>query len=330
MYWPNRLFIVLSIASVLPIGAAAQASRDGAINGRLVFGGSVSCDRVVVELERVENQPIDYTFADMGCGFRFDRVTKGNYFIHVKIDGYSDVRQAVDVGEGGMSAAPLIITMSPAPTRISRQKTGNIVDASELLEQYPRKAVDLYKKSISDRKKGRNDKAIENLEQAVKIAPNFYQAQNDLGVLYNKMNRPEDAEKHLVQAHELNRNSTEPLINLASLYLDQDKPDRAAEVSQEAVRNDSKSGPALFNLGLALYKLARLDKAEDALRKALQVAPKMFQVHLALANVYMKLRQYDRMVDQLNSYLDENPNGPEREQVEKLRDQALKARQDER
>jgi tetratricopeptide (TPR) repeat protein len=330
MYWLSRLLILLTISSALPIVASAQTSRDGAISGRLLFDGAVSCDRVVVELERVENQAIDFTLADMGCGFRFDRIAKGNYFVHVKVDGYSDVRQAVDVADGGLSAAPLIITMSPAPTRISRQRSGNIVDASELLEQYPRKAVDLYKKSISDRKKGRRDKAIEDLEQAVKIAPNFYQAQNDLGVLYSMMNRPEDAEKHLVQAHELNRNSTEPLINLASLYLDQDKPDRAEEVSQEAVRNDSKSGPALFNLGIALYKLARLDKAEDALMKALQVAPKMFQVHLALANVYMKLRQYDRMVAQLNSYLDQNPNGPEREQVEKLRDQAIKARQDER
>ena len=310
--------------------ASAQTSRDGAINGRLLFDGSVSCDRVVVELERVENQAIDVTYADMGCGFRFNRVNKGNYFIHVKVEGYSEVRQSIDVGEGVMSAAPLVISMSPAPTRISREKSRRVVDASELLEQYPSKAVDLWKKSIADRKKGKDDKAIEKLEAAVKIAPNFYQAHNDLGVLYNKMNRLEDAEKHLVQAHQLNRNSPEPLVNLASLYLDQDKPDRAAEVSQEAVKNDSKNGPALFNLGLALYKLARLDKAEDAFVKALQFAPKMFQVHLALANVYMKLRQYDRMADHLTTYLDENPSAPEREQVEKLRDQALKARQDER
>ena len=92
--------------------------------------------------------------------------------------------------------------MSPTMTRISRQKSGRVVDASELLDQYPKKAVALYKKSISDRKKGRDDKAVEKLEEAVKLAPNFFQAQNDLGVLYNKMNRPEEAEKHLVQAHE--------------------------------------------------------------------------------------------------------------------------------
>ena len=330
MYWLNRFVVALSFLLVLPMVVSAQTSRDGGISGRLLFDGAASCDHVVVELERLENQAIDVTYADMGCGFRFNRVSKGNYFIHVKLEGYSEVRQAVDVGEGVMSGAPLVINMSQAPMRISRQKSKNIVDASEILEQYPKKAVDLWKKSIGDRKKGKDDKAIEKLEAAVKIAPNFYQAHNDLGVLYTKMNRLEDAEKHLVHAHELNRNSTEPLINLASLYLDQDKPDRAVEVSQEAVKTDSKNGPALFNLGLALYKLSRLDKAEDAFMKALQFAPKMFQVHLALANVYMKLRQYDRMADHLTAYLDENPNSPERAQVEKMRDQALKARQDER
>src|SRR5262245_36639027 len=209
MYWLNRLLIALSFLSVLPMVASAQTSRDGAINGRLLLDGSVSCDRVVVELERMENQAIDFTYADMGCGFRFNRVTKGNYFIHVKVEGYSEVRQAIDVGEGIMSAAPLVINMSPAPVRVSREKSKNVVDASELLDQYPSKAVDLWKKSIGDRKKGKNDKAIEKLEAAVKIAPNFYQAHNDLGVLYNQMNRLEDAEKHLVQAHELNRNRPE-------------------------------------------------------------------------------------------------------------------------
>ena len=137
---------------------------------------------MVVELERVENQAIDITYADMGCGFRFSRVTKGNYFIHVKLEGYSEVRQSIDVGEGVMSGAPLVISMSPAPARISRQNSRKVVDASELLEQYPPKAVDLWKKSIADRKKGKDDRAIEKLEAAVKIAPNFFQAHNDLGV----------------------------------------------------------------------------------------------------------------------------------------------------
>ena len=207
MYRLNRLLIVVSFLSLLPMVVSAQTSRDGAINGRLLFDGAASCDRVLVELERVENQAIDFTYADMGCGFRFNRVTKGNYFIHVKLEGYSEVRQSIDVGEGVMSGAPLVISMSPAPVRISRQNSRRVVDASELLDQYPPKAVDLWKKSIADRKKGKDDKAIEKLEAAVKIAPNFFQAHNDLGVLYNKMNRLEDAEKHLVQAHELNMRS---------------------------------------------------------------------------------------------------------------------------
>ena len=88
------------------------------------------------------------------------------------------------------------------------------------------------------------------------------------------------------------------------------------------------SAPALFNLGLAMYKLSRLDKAEEVLKRALDVAPRMSQIHLALANVYLKLKRYDNLLDQLNTYLEQNPKGTEREQVERLRDQVLKAKSD--
>jgi hypothetical protein len=60
--------------------------------------------------------------------------------------------------------------------------------------------------------------------------------------------------------------------------------------------------------------------------RALELAPKMFQIHLALANVYMKLRRYDRLVEQLDTYIQENPKAADRDQIERMRDQIVKAR----
>ena len=66
MYWLNRFVVALSFLLVLPMVVSAQTSRDGGISGRLLFDGAASCDHVVVELERLENQAIDVTYADMG------------------------------------------------------------------------------------------------------------------------------------------------------------------------------------------------------------------------------------------------------------------------
>jgi len=321
----RRSALLWTFLALTPLGGWAQDTRQNSISGRLILNQTgVSCERIQVELERVEMQPI--VFADSSCNFRFTQVKSGSYIVHVNVEGFAEVRQPVEFFDSRTPNSPLLIQMERASVRVVQKPAGNehLVDVTEILDQHPRKAVSLYQKSLESRKKKKDADAIRQLEEAIEIAPNFYQAHNDLGVLYRRAGRTDDAEAQFIRAHDINQNSAEPLINLSVLYLEENKPERAAEVSQEAVKANSRSASGFFNLGLALYKLSNLDKAEAALKRALELAPKMFKVHLALANVYMKLRRFDRLVDQLNTYLAKNPSAEDREQVERLRDQVLK------
>jgi superkiller protein 3 len=201
----------------------------------------------------------------------------------------------------------------------------HIVDTSEMIERFPKKAVEAYKKGLENKKKNKNDQAIKQFEQAIRIAPGFYPAHNELGLAYKQAGRFEDAEGAFLRAHELNDSNADPLVNLTSLYIDENKPDRAVETGEEAVKKNSRSASAFFNLGMALYKLAMLDRAENALKKALELAPKMAAVRLMLANVYLKARNRDKLMEQLNAYLDENPQGEMRQTVEEMRSKLLTA-----
>src|SRR5262245_14598146 len=281
MRWIMRSVISWLVVSVVPMTTWAQSpQREQSVSGRLNFSQTgASCDRIMVELEVIENQPVESIYADSNCSFKFTHVPRGVYYIHVNVDGFDEVRQRVDVSDAYADGMNLV-TMAPAPSRTRVARSGDrraSVDVSELLEQYPKKAVDLYNKGRDLREKGKNQQSISPLEQAIKIAPEFFQAHNTLGLAYRDAGRLDDAEQELIAAHQINRYSAEPLINLSGLYLDRNEPERAAEVSQEAVLNNSRSAPALFNLGMALYKLSRLDKAEDAFKRCLDVAPKMFQ-----------------------------------------------------
>src|SRR5207248_2822950 len=210
--------------------------------------------------------------------------------------------------------APILV----APRRIASAETegGGTIDASEYLSAYPKKAVDLYKKGIENKKKGKDEQATKFFEQAIDAAPNFYAAHNALGLAYKDAGRKDDAEKEFLKARDLNRSDAEPLINLTGLYIDENQPARAVETGEQAVKANSRSAPAFFSLGIALYKFAMLDRAEAALKKALDLAPKMFQARLMLANVYLKEQRYDNLMDQLDHYLAENPNGEQRRAVE--------------
>jgi tetratricopeptide (TPR) repeat protein len=327
-------FVKASAAVAVFVGlmltvASIQAAPARSVKGQLVFETpGVSCNPCRVSLMRSAGQPVGFTVTDSAGNFTFDNVEPGSYMLRIEIDGFEKIDQEfnfIDNLGGGGTATVLV-----APRRLSSAATAEgpaIIDASEYLTAYPKKAVELYKKGIDNKKKGKDEQATKFFEQAIEVAPNFYAAHNALGMQYRDAGRKDDAEKEFLKAHDLNKNDAEPLINLTGLYIDKNEPGRAVETGEQAVKANSHSAPAFFSLGIALYKFAQLDRAEAALMKALELAPKMFQARLMLANVYLKEQRYDNLMDQLDRYLAENPNGEQRQAVEEMRRTLLQARE---
>jgi Tfp pilus assembly protein PilF len=300
---------------------ARAAQRDQVISGRLISeNGAFSCDHCVVTLLANGVRPIGTTYTDLSGRFTFAAVPRGTYTIHVEIDGFQDVNQVV---ENEFGETNVIVTL--VPKRTVDTTGAQIVNIAEFKELYPKKAVSNFEKGTDLLKKKNTDKAIEYLQQAVELAPTFYEAHNQLGIAYREAGRPDDAEREFVKAHELNSTGIGPLLNLTSLYLDENKPDRAVKTGEEAVKANSRSAPAFFNLGVALYKAAMMDRAEVALKRALELAPRMPNVRLMLANVYLKLHRYDKTMEQLDNYVVENPRGEHLAEVEHMRDQLVSA-----
>jgi Tfp pilus assembly protein PilF len=321
-------FVVLAgfVFSISCPVLSRAAVPEQAISGSLIFGNTqFQCDQCVVSLLANGVRPVSTTYLDFGGRFTFRGVAPGSYTIHVEIEGFEDVNQPVDVRDGLGLAGPVTITLVRKGSP-SRAAGGNIVDVTEFLDRYPKKAVDAFGKGLEYRKQKKNEEAMKAFETALHVAPDFYQAHNQLGLIYKEVGRNDDAENEFLRAHDLNRTNLEPLLNLTTLYLDENKPDRAVSASEEAVQANSRSGPAFLNLGIALYKAAQLDRAEAALKRALELAPKMASVRLMLANVYLKLHRYDSVLEQLNTYIAENPRGEQLTDVIKMRDQLLKAK----
>ena len=64
----------------------------------------------------------------------------------------------------------------------------------EFLDAYPKKAVDAFRKGLEYRKQKKNEDALKTFEMAIHVAPGFYQADNQLGILYKEVGRNDDAE----------------------------------------------------------------------------------------------------------------------------------------
>src|SRR5215831_2529635 len=249
-------------AALLLVPMALLAAPDLTISGRLLFDNAeFTCDRCMVSLLS-GLRPVATTFMDLSGKFTFNNVPRGSYTIHAEIDGFETVNYSVEVNEGRLSAS-LVIPITRKPVTVSNGGPG-IVNISQFLERYPKKAVSLFEKGSDSLKKKKYEDAIKYFRGALELAPTFYEAHHQLGVAYREAGRDNDAESEFLLAHELNSTAVEPLLNLTRLYLDENENERAVSMGEQAVKTNGRSASAFFSLGMALYKAAMLDRAQGA------------------------------------------------------------------
>jgi Tfp pilus assembly protein PilF len=312
----------LLILLVMIVGLQTADAQFEGVNNSFNIGGKLiylyqqaPCERCEVLLES-NGIPVGSVFSDAVGNFVFTGLRAGSYTLKVELQGFEKVEQRVEVSN--LFDATTIVMLTPKTAVGGDSDNHDVVHVSTYLDQYPEKAVKLYKKADKSAGKGKRTDAIKNLEEAVKIAPDFYHAHNYLGLLYKDEGRFADAANEFEIARNLNESSADPLINLSGLYIDDGQTDLAIKTGEEAVKKDSRSALAFFNLGLAFFRAAKLLPAQEALQKALQLAPKMAQARLALANVFIRLQNFMGLREQLTRFLDENPKATERGSVEEL------------
>jgi tetratricopeptide (TPR) repeat protein len=339
------LAVSLSVAGFVCGGQAPNQSRnrnDYNIHGKVVLSNSGDADqRIEVNLEKSELQVIQTTYTDAGGNFGFTNLAAGAYYVSVRLEGYEPVHQLVEAfstfGQSGVTLFPVkrAVVLLEKPVGLDAADP-DVVDINQMKDRLPRKAVQDYEKAIDEKQKGRVDSAIKLLEEAIKLAPDFFHAHNNLGILYQSVKRYADAESEFRRSHQLNAKTETPLVNLGSLYVEKsslEKTDKAAsgklldqalDVLEEAVKLNSRSAPAYFMLGQANYKSSFWEEAETAFKKVLDLDPKLTTAQLMLANIYVRQAKWQDVIDCLDAYLKENPRAADRANVEQMRASILK------
>lgn len=338
--------ILMSV--LIPAVAFSQSTRSTAtagdfdIRGKLIFPTTPPQERIEVNLER-SMQRVQTVIADSVGNFEFRSVAPGDYVVIVRVPEFEDVNQSVNLLNTQRST-PVMIQMNPLFTRRISRPAGfegddpDVVDVKMMTKSYPKKAVQAYEKAIGEAKKGNQAAAVALLEEAVKVAPDFYHAQNNLGVNYMKLSRFAEAEAAYRVAATLNPKAQQPLLNLGILFITQAearKPedrdasgallDKAMDVLDAAIKLKSNSAPAHFHLGTAYYKSGFYPEAEASLLRAHDIDPRMGNVRLMLVNVYIKQKRAREAIEQIDAFLKENPKADERSAMADLRAKLVRA-----
>jgi Flp pilus assembly protein TadD len=324
-----------------PAPTAPNQSPTIRIHGHVITGAHSGPSILEVRFETDGRQLIGFAYANTSGEFFFEKsgtTVVSSLYVVVNLDGYAPYRdRVINSGPGpGAFDATLSIFLEPESTPDAAPSGGvSVVDASQLKTRIPGKAVDEYKNAMTDVANGNSAKAVEGLQRAVKIAPDFYDAQQSLGIQYVALQKFQEGEAALNRARNLNPNSGMPLLNLGALYfqMGQVQSDaghlqeaaatfsKAVDLLNEAVRRIPLSSAAYSNLGAALYKIGEYDRARVSLNKALEIDDSDYNARLMLVNVYAKSGRYEDALEEIRRFLSRNPNAPQRASLESIQDQ---------
>jgi len=343
--WFFLAVFFLSSTCAFSQAAANQQRRsdDLYIRGKIVIQNQHDFDeRLEVRLEKSSAQALQTTYTETSGNFEYHNITPDAYYIAVTKEGFEPVHQVVEIFNNFNSYSVTIFLSKPA-IEYRERPTGldgadpDIVDLGQMKENFPKKAVQDYEKAIEERQKGRLESAVKLLEESIQLAPTFFHAHNNLGIIYQMLKRFPDAEREYKRSHELSAKTDRPLVNLGSLYLEESKDrdkeaegkllDQALDSLEEAVKLNPRSALGHFLLGQANYRSEFFEEAETAFKRALELDSHMVSARLMLANVYVKLEKWNDVLENIDTYLKENPKAADRASVEQMRARIVKSMQ---
>ena len=182
----------------------------------------------------------------------------------------------------------------------------------------PKDARKAYEKAQHALQKRELAEAQAELEQAVRLYPQYAAAWTDLGWLHAQQNRLEPARHAFAQARSADQNFVPAYLGLAGVAMRESKWPEVVELSARATRLDGADFPAAFYFNsLGNFQLGKLDNAEGSARKAESLDPRHAwpQVSLLLGVILAQKQDYSGAADEFKSYLKSAPRAANADKV---------------
>ncbi|MBZ5615807.1 MAG: tetratricopeptide repeat protein [Acidobacteriia bacterium] len=312
--YPSLLLLFLVF---FPRTLPAQLQPLGNVTGRLqVANGDVPSHQVLVEL-RLRGATMNSVYADAEGYFSFASLEPNPYHIVINDDAYYPVDVREDVNpETPNNRVEIYLRAREDPKKsdpISGRASGsnpNLVDPADYNKRFPKKAVKEFERGVNAEHKGERDEAIAHYEGALKIAPDYYPAHNNLGSLYLGKSDFKSAEAQFRESVRLDQNEAQAYFNLGNVLMLTGRYSESEAAVEAGLQRRPDSAFARYLQGCLSARAGKFAEAEKSLREALQLDPSMWQAHLQLVNLYREQKRTEDAIHQLQDFLKAFPSSP--------------------
>ena len=246
----------------------------------------------------------------------FIGVPMGDYHVRISGDGVETTDSSTfEVDQRKVTQAQYVAVRQLAesgPKPLSSHST--MVSASDLhVPPKARKEVDKANQSMAEQNW---KKALEHLNNAIAIAPQYATAYNNLGVLYAKTNDLPHEEEALKKAIAADDHFAPAFVNYGKLCLLQKNFPQAETLLQKAVSVEPDNAECLMLLADAEYMNRHFDAAIVSARQAHSSDKEhpSFVHYIAARSYQQENRQQDALAE-FRLFLVEEPKGPRADHV---------------
>ena len=260
----------------------------------------------------------------------FQGLRAGVYYIQVRTGAtnYREAKERVQVGQvsrtsgGGISMGgeslqvDLILQVDRRRNNPETPLNNEVVFAQNV----PKEAEKLYESALKKLADKKQDEAVAELENALKIFPEYLLALEKIGYEYLAKNKLAESEAVFTKALQIYPKSFPASSGLGIVQYKLGKKTEAAKTLEASVALNQSSPNSFLFLGRIYRELKEYTKAETNFKKAKQLSEnKIADVHWELALLYYyNLNRPGDAADELELYLKAKPNADNKPQIENL------------
>jgi tetratricopeptide (TPR) repeat protein len=315
-----RIILLCGLSALIVLTANGQNNRNpnslprdsgtAAITGRVMLpSGMTTASHVKIVLSN-RQAPLVTLYLNENGEFSFKDLYSGIYYVEVFADQslYEAFKQEVKLNPGEPAFVILYLKERKGP--VARESRGNVVSITEEDRSVPESARKTFEHARKLIEKKDFENAINELNKAVAIHPDYVSARNYLGVQYLKLKRFTEAAEQFKTILEKNPKYFNARLNLGIVLVEQKRFAEAVGELSQAVTLDSSQPAAHLFWGIAALDLNDLEVAEREFVKALLLGgPKYSNAHYYFAHVYLKTGRREEASRELKMFLETAPPG---------------------
>ena len=148
---------------------------------------------------------------------------------------------------------------------------------------------EIFKLAVKNHQEGKTDIAQKFYNQIISIDPNYSQAHNNLGVIFQNQMNHEKAKDCYEKAIAINPNYVDAYNNLGVIFKELEENQKAKSCYEKAIAINPNHAHTHNNLAIIFKELGEYEKAKSCYEKVIEIDPNYASAHNNLGVIFKEL-----------------------------------------